>query len=413
MSIGAATQSIPAGSGKLIGMVSVAHFFSHFYPLLLPPLFPLLTESYGVGFTELGFAYATFSVVTTLTQAPMGFVVDRYGARGLLVAGLALESIAFGLIGVFPSYTALITLMAVAGLANAVFHPADYSLLAAGVESRRMGRAFSFHTAAGYLGEAVAPVTIVMLLAVMGLQNGLLLCGMAGLATVAWLLVNRRTLDATDAAHRAGGTAESGANGGKAGLSLLFSLPMIMGLVFFMGIALSMRGVTSFSVSVLNLLYETPLALASTVLSAFLFASPVGVLVGGWLADRTQRHDLVAAACFLSIAAAIATVAAVELPLLWIGVLFALAGFASGVVAPSRDMMIRNVTPPGQSGKVFGFVTSGYNIAGMIGPPSFGYLLDNADPRLIFWAVVGLALATLLAALVTGTQGRNPQATSA
>ncbi|MBT8062379.1 MAG: MFS transporter, partial [Gammaproteobacteria bacterium] len=132
--MGTASDAAQSGSGKLIGLVSVAHFFSHFYPLLLPPLFPLLTDAYGVGFTELGFAYATFSVVTTLTQAPMGFVVDRYGARGLLIAGLALESVAFALIGVFPSYAALIILMAVAGLANSVFHPADYSLLSAGVQ---------------------------------------------------------------------------------------------------------------------------------------------------------------------------------------------------------------------------------------------------------------------------------------
>ena len=144
--------------------------------------------------------------------------------------------------------------------------------------------------------------------------------------------------------------------------------------------------------------------LGSTILSAYLFASPIGVLLGGWLADRTRRHDLVAATCFLSIAATIYAVAAVELPLVAIGVLFAIAGLASGVVAPSRDMMIRNLTPPGESGKVFGFVTSGYNIAGMVGPPAFGYLLDTADPRLIFWAVVALSLATLCAALVTGAQ---------
>ncbi len=403
--MGAASETIK-GSGKLIGLVSGAHFFSHFYPLLLPPLFPLLTETYGVGFTELGLAYSTFAVVTTLTQAPMGFVVDRYGARGLLIIGLALESVAFGLLGVFPSYAALIALMAVAGLANAVFHPADYSLLSAGVENHRMGRAFSLHTAAGYLGEALAPVTIVTLLAAVGLQYGLLLCGAAGLATALWLMLNRATLDETDRAHHASGRAHQPAQGAKTGLKLLFSFPMLMGLVFFIGIALSMRGVTSFSVSVLHLLYDTPLTLASTVLSAFLFASPVGVLAGGWLADRTQRHDQVAAACFLSIAAAIYAVAAVELPLLGIGALFAVAGFAAGVVAPSRDMMIRAVTPPGESGKVFGFVTSGYNIAGMIGPPAFGYLLDTADPRLIFWAVVALSLATLAAALATGSRGR-------
>jgi FSR family fosmidomycin resistance protein-like MFS transporter len=399
-----ASQAIRPASGRLIGLVSAAHFFSHFFILLLPPLFPLMTEAYSVGFMELGFAYAVFSVVTTLTQAPMGFVVDRYGARGLLIAGLVLESLAIGLIGVFPSYPALLVLMAVAGLANAVFHPADYALLSAGVESTRMGRAFSFHTASGYLGEAVAPVTIVTLLAAVGMRGGLLVCGAAGLLTALWLLANRATLDATDRAHHASRSETASAASARTGLRLLFSLPMIMALIFFMGIALSMRGVTSFSVSALHLLYDTPLALGSTILSAYLFASPVGVLLGGWLADRTRRHDLVAATCFLSIAAAIYAVAAVELPLAAIGVLFAVAGLASGVVAPSRDMMIRKLTPPGESGKVFGFVTSGYNIAGMVGPPAFGYLLDTADPRLIFWAVVALSLATLCAALVTGAQ---------
>ena len=197
---------------------------------------------------------------------------------------------------------------------------------------------------------------------------------------------------------------------GRAGLRLLFSVPMLVGLVFFIGIALSMRGITSFSVSVLDLLYATPLVLASTVLSAFLFASPVGVLVGGWLADRTSRHDLVAAACLLTIASSIFVVATIELPLLLIGALFAIAGFASGVIAPSRDLMIRAMTPPGETGKVFGFVTSGYNIAGMVGPPAFGYLLDNADPRTIFWAVAILSLMTLVLALATGSQGRTRQA---
>ena len=129
-----------SNSGKLIGLISAAHFFSHFYLLLLPPLFPLLKDLYGVGFTELGLAYTAFSLTTALTQAPMGFVVDRYGARGLLIIGLLVESVAFALIGFFPSYVMLVVIMAIAGLANSVFHPADYALLSAGVEDRRMGR---------------------------------------------------------------------------------------------------------------------------------------------------------------------------------------------------------------------------------------------------------------------------------
>ena len=403
MSTNASVDAVRS-SGKLIGLVSAAHFFSHFYLLLLPPLFPLLKDLYGVGFTELGLAYSAFSITTALTQAPMGFVVDRYGARGLLITGLLVESLCFALIGVFPNYAALIVLMALAGLANSVFHPADYALLSAGVEDARMGRAFSFHTASGYFGEAVAPVCIIGLLAAVGLEYGLILCGAAGVVTAAWLLLNARTLDATVEAHHA--SRDTTAVGNR-GLKLLFSVPMLVGLVFFIGIALSMRGITSFSVSVLHLLYETPLTLAGTVLSAFLFASPVGVLVGGWLGDRTVRHDLVAAACLLTIAGAISLVAFVELPLLAIGGLFAIAGFAAGAVAPSRDLMIRAMTPPGETGKVFGFVTTGYNLAGMVGPPAFGYLLDTTDPRMIFWAVVVLSLLTLVLALATGNQGRG------
>ena len=392
------------GGGKLIGLVGVAHFYSHFYILLLPPLFPLLKDLYGVGYTELGLAYSVFSLTTTLTQAPMGFLVDRYGARGILILGLLVESLAFGLIGVFPSYSALIALMIAAGLGNAVFHPADYALLSAGISDHRMGRAFSLHTAAGYFGEAVAPVTIVALLGLVGLTGGLALCGAAGVVTVVWLVLNDDTLRAADSAHRASG---DHSNGPPVGLGLLLSVPMLLALVFFFGIALSMRGVTSFSVSALHLLYDAPLALASAVLSAYLFASPAGVLFGGWLADRVQRHDLVAAAALLTAAVAIFFVAAIELPMALIGVLFAVAGFAAGILAPSRDMMVRAMTPPGQTGKVFGFVTSGYNVAGMVGPPAFGFLLDNRDPRIIFWAVVGLSLATLVLALMTGSQGRG------
>ncbi|MFB3087663.1 MAG: MFS transporter, partial [Acidiferrobacterales bacterium] len=153
------TISVPARSAKVIGLVSTGHFFSHFYMLLLPPLFPMLRDVYGVGFTELGLVIAAFSLTTGLTQVPVGFLVDRYGARGILIGGLMLESLAIGLVGLFPFYGALLALMVLAGLANAVYHPADYAILTASVHRARMGRAFSIHTFAGYLGAAVAPVT--------------------------------------------------------------------------------------------------------------------------------------------------------------------------------------------------------------------------------------------------------------
>jgi MFS family permease len=191
------------------------------------------------------------------------------------------------------------------------------------------------------------------------------------------------------------------------GLRLLFSLPILMGLLFFTGISMAGHGINEFSVSVLHLAFDAPLAEAGIVLSAYLFASPIGVLLGGWVADRTPHHDRFAAFCFVVIAVMIFTVAAVDLSLTAVAILFAIAGLANGLVAPSRDMMIRSVTPPGEMGKVFGFVSIGYNIGGVVAPVMFGYILDHADPALVFWVVGAISLMTVVTVLATGHRGRT------
>ena len=393
-----------ASNAKVIALISSGHFLSHFYLLLLPPLFPVLRDVYGVGFTELGLALTAFSLTTGFIQAPVGFLVDRYGARGILIAGVALESVAFILIGVFPVYAALVTLMVIAGIANAVYHPADYAIMSASVAKERMGRAFSIHTFAGYLGAALAPVTMFTLMKWVDWQTALVICGIFGAVVAAIMALNSDVLlNATSQRD------DSGTPSGKphhSGLRLLFSLPILMGLLFFTGISMAGHGISEFSVSVLHLAFDAPLAEAGIVLSAYLFASPIGVLLGGWVADRTPHHDRFAAFCFVVIAVMIFTVAAVDLSLTAVAILFAIAGLANGLVAPSRDMMIRSVTPPGEMGKVFGFVSIGYNIGGVVAPVMFGYILDHADPALVFWVVGAISLMTVVTVLATGHRGR-------
>lgn len=407
----------PPGSARAVAVISGGHFMSHVYMLLLPPLFPLLREAYQVGYTELGFALSVFSVVTGCTQAPIGFAVDRFGARRILIAGLFVEAVAFIFIGLLPFYGALLALMAVAGAANAVYHPADYSILNASVAPARMGRAFSIHTSSGMLGNAVAPIGMVFLMTFTDWQTAVILFGVLGIAMAIIVAMNSHLLKERpepDPRHgaSAAGEREAGAAApahANTGIKLLFSVPILLGVLFFFGISITGYGMNSFGVSTLHTLHETPIAQATTVLTAYLFATPVGVLAGGWVADRIRRrHDVFAASCLVVVALCVGAVAAFQPPLAVIAVLFTVAGFAGGMVAPSRDMLIRSLSPPGEIAKVFGFVSTGFNVGGFLAPVMFGLLLDYSDPGIVFWTVALVSFATVFTVLSTGRARRLP-----
>ena len=382
---------------KAVGLVSTGHFLSHFYMLLIPPLFPLLKDEFGIGFTELGITITVFSLVTGLTQAPVGFLVDRFGARKILLCGLLLESAAFIWIGLSPSYWMLLAMMGVAGLANAVYHPANYAILNASVQSGRMGQAFSIHTAAGMLGNAVAPVTMVLLLSVTDWKTGLIVCGVAGGLASVLIAANAGALQET-----ASQTEIKQPSTARSGLRLLFSQPILLGALFFLCIGVAGHGVSAFGVATLTIIHEITVTEAATILSAYLFAAPIGVLCGGWIADRIRHHHLFAGVCFVAIALAFFTMAGLSMRLEVIAFVFVIAGFFSGVVSPSRDMLIRSLAPPTEMGKVFGFVSTGFNVAGIIAPPLFGYILDHYNPSAVFWTVGVVSLLTVLTVVTTG-----------
>ena len=404
------TLPLPVASDvRVTWLVSFGHFFAHLNLLVLPPLFPVLTEAYGVGYAGLGLALGVLNVTTLLTQAPVGVLVDRFGAARILILGHMLFAAAIALVGVFPSYPVLLLLMVLAGLGNSVYHPADYSILSAAVPRERMGRAFGIHTFGGYVGFAAAPILTVGLTQLLGWRWALFLIGTAGMLLGMVLVLNRHLLGPQRAGTGAlsAGTGGAAAAAGPAGVRLLLSAPILLSLLFFALLAMAQGGFSSFSVAALIQLQNFTLVEASAPLTAFLVANAVGVLLGGWAADRTERHSLVVSLCFVVVAAVAVLLAVLRLPL-WptIG-LFALAGTASGFVSPSRDMLVRKVTPPGASGRVFGFVTTGFNIGGFIAPPLFGLVLDLGRPELLFWLVGGLSLLTLVTVNVTAGASRT------
>ena len=188
---------------------------------------------------------------------------------------------------------------------------------------------------------------------------------------------------------------------------MLFSVPILMGLLFYVGISMTGKGMTAFSLSAIHLMYDTPLLEAGFVLSAYLFSSPVRVLTGGWIADRIKHHARFAAGCFLVMGAMLFLVGTLDLPIPAMAALFAVCGFSMGLVAPSRDMLIRSLTPPRPDGKGVRFRLGGLQYGGTIAPPLYGLLLDLGEPRGVFWMAGLIGIATLVTVLGTGRQAQR------
>src|ERR1700730_11036519 len=176
----AAARTERGGEFQAVGLVSAAHVSSHCHSMLLPPLFLLLKERGGVGFVELGLALTVGSIVSVATQLPMGYLADHFGPRRLLIVGLCLGGFAIASIGLADSYAWLLIATGLLGIANAIYHPADYAILSARVASSRIGRIFSIHTFAGMLGGAIAPAVMLVLAMTVGIRTALVVAGLVG-----------------------------------------------------------------------------------------------------------------------------------------------------------------------------------------------------------------------------------------
>ena len=380
-------RAMPSAESRLIAGVCAAHLMSHYYLLMLAPLLAFVRADFNVSYTELALALTVFNVVSGVLQTPVGFLVDRVGARVVLIVGLALSSAAFAIAGLFNSYWVFIAMYGVAGLGNAAYHPADYSLLSHHSPPERLSQIFAFHTFAGMLGSAIAPVTLLAMQSYFGWRGAYVGAAIFGLIVLAVLLAQPEPIAEPRRASKSG----KGASG-AVGWKLLLSPAILLNLAFFVLTSLMGNGLNTYLVVALGALHGTPTAVANIALTSLLTMNAIGVLAGGALAGRIRQHALIAASG-LSIAGAVtALIGIFELPSAALIGLTGLSGFSVGATYPSRDMLVRAVTPPGAFGIVFGFVSTGFNIGASIAPIVYGMLMDHGRPGGIFFLSAAVSL---------------------
>lgn len=421
------TASAPPPSTELrqdartIGLIGLAHGSSHFFHLLLPPLFPWLIAEFGYSYSELGVMVSLFFIVSGTGQMLSGFLVDKVGARPILFAALSSFVLAGVVASTAQNYAMLLLASLFAGLGNAPFHPVDFTILNKRVSPKRIGHAFSAHGLSGNLGWAAAPVFMAGITTATGSWRLACLCG-AGLAAVVLtiMVLNRRWLDDRDPAAIGNQTkpaAAAAASTAKPEHAMAFlKLPSVwLCFSFFFWSTCAMSAIQNFASPSLRAVYGLPLNVTALIVTGYMLCGAAGMLVGGFLVGRVQRLEKVISICMLGSAVLLALVGTGWLPGMGAVVVASLAGLGTGLAGPSRDMLIKRAAPEGATGRVYGTVYSGLDLGFCVAAPVFGWMLDHQMYLGIFYgSATALALSVASAVIVgDGVNKRKKGALSA
>ena len=395
----------------LVALIAAAHMISHFFQLVLAPLFPWLKAEFGWSYAQLGFILSVLFAVSGVGQAAAGFMVDRYGPRTTLVGGLACLASGALLFAASHSYAGFVLGAVFAGLGNCVFHPVDFWFINHRVSVPRLGPAYSAHGISGSLGWACAPLFLVGLAVPFGWRVAVFAAALLPLAMIVLVWLYRGVLDApahvTVVATRAlPDSTES--------MFAFLRLPTIwLCFGFFFFVAAALGGVQSFAPTVFTAAYGLDRHDAAMSITVYMLASACGMLAGGWLVSRSrvlERNITIALA--LSVLAALA-VALQLLPGMVALIFMVVMGFGSGLSGPSRDMLIRSASPPGATGRVYGVVYSGLDAGIAAGPVVFGKMLDHGFALEVFYGVaLCLACGVVIAWQVARVTERQAAATA-
>jgi len=397
-----AVAGFPKREVQAISLIGFAHMLSHLYWIAFAPLAPSMMGSFAISAFEWGLSLGIYSVMTGLFQTPMGLIVERIGGRRVLIFGLLLNSLAIFFIGFLASsFWMLIVLMAIAGIGNSVFHPADYSLLDASVGQNRIGRAFSIHNFSGQIGFIIGAPLAGLLLYTGDWRSAMIILGLLGFGIA--ILITMSAGCITE-----GNNVKKKKAIGDSLRGLLVSKPVMLFFLFYVFSSLGNYGVTQFSVLALQPLYGLQALAVVGALTAYQIGTLVLILPGGMLADKTKRFDFVMLSGFGVAASAIFLVGTSVLPFWMVIITLFIAGAMRGGVNATRDVAVRSVIKNLPVGTVFAFVSTGFTVGQALGGIVYGYIFDQFDPNMIFFAsAVFTVVGASTVLLNSGTRGRH------
>jgi len=386
-----------ASDVRVVGLISLAHGSSHFFHLILPPMFPWLKAEFGFNYAELGLLMTIFFVVSCIVQAASGFLVDRIGARPVLLAGVGLLALAALTYSQSNGYAMLVIGAVIAGCGNGIFHPVDYTLINHKISPPNLPYAYSIHGVTGYLGWAAAPAFMVAVATIADWRIAFLSAAVLEALILLTLWISRaRLVDNVKERQAESEATHAAANPGVGPVSTFafLKLPAVwLCWIFFFFSMSATTGMQSFAPSALLKIYELPVSTGNYFLTVMSLGGAGGMLLGGYLAKRFAHPERIITICF-SVSIAMGLLLATGwVPYDAIVIPFMVTGVGLGIAAPSRDLMVRSATPSGSSGRVYGIVYSGIDLGAALSPLVFGVFLDIGLPKLLF---IGVALLQLM-----------------
>ncbi len=389
---------------RTIGLIGLAHGSSHFFHLLLPPLFPWLIAEFGYSYAELSVMVSLFFVVSGVGQAMAGFAVDRFGARPILFAALGSFTVAGVVASLAQGYGMLLLAAFFAGLGNAPFHPVDFTILNKRVSAKRIGHAFSVHGLSGNIGWALAPLFMAGITTATGSWRLACLCGAALAAVILTIMVlNREALDDRAAdAHAPAARAAAAAVPQEHPMAFLKLRSVWLCFSFFFWSTCALSAIQSFASPAMQSMYGLPLSVTALIVTGYMLCGAAGMLAGGFLVGRVQRLEKVISICMLGSGVALFLVGTGWLPAMAAVAVASIAGLGTGLAGPSRDMLIKRAAPPGATGRVYGTVYSGLDLGFCLAAPVFGYMLDHGMSHGVFYGSAIALVLSVVSAVVVG-----------